>query len=238
MKNPFKRKPTPKPVVPGVFAVGDTVRVKEGIVYPDVPDLDISGWQGRITDIDQMNDDPPIAGLAWDSLALRSLPPSLIEASAEEGLDWPEIYLEAAELEHAPPRDSEDDAEETRDELEDLYRYSYLGEEGRRMNAVLRGVAGDDVIGQFRAWARHLQQTLKFPFEAEVAEFQERGRLRAGDILQVLNIEMVDDHYGIIVHCRRRREQIDAPLADLECTNKRSANYDQVKDYVVWFANR
>ena len=29
MKNPFKRKPTPKPVVPGVFAVGDTVRVKE-----------------------------------------------------------------------------------------------------------------------------------------------------------------------------------------------------------------
>lgn len=220
------------------FRVGDTVRVKAGIVYPDVPDLDISGWQGRITDIDQMNDDPPIAGLAWDSLALRSLPASLIEASAEEGLDWPEIYLEAAELEHAPPRDSEEDAEETRDELEDLYRYSYLGEEGRRMNAVLRGVASDDRMGQFRAWARHLQQTLKFPFEAEVAEFQERGRLRTGDILQVLNIEIVDDLYGIIVHCRRGREQIDAPLADLECTNQQSANYGPLRDYVVWFANR
>lgn len=106
------------------------------------------------------------------------------------------------------------------------------------MNAVLRGVPSSDEMGQFRAWARHLQQTLKFHFEAEVAEYQERGRLRAGDILQVLSIEMVDDHYGIIVHCRRGREQIDAPLADLECTNEQSANYDQVKDYAVWFANR
>lgn len=218
--------------------VGDSVRVKDGVRYPDVPDLDISGWQGRITDVDQMNDDPPLAGLAWDSLALRSLPAWLIEESAEEGLDWPEIYLEATDLEHAPARDSEDDAEETLDELEDLYRYSFLGEEGRRMNAVLRGVDSDDTMGQFRAWARHLQQTLKFPFEAKVVEFQERGRLRTGDILQVLRIEMVDDLYGVIVHCRRRREELDAPLADLECTNQQSANYEPVKDYAVWFANR
>lgn len=238
MKNPFKRKPAPKSTVPGVFAVNDTVRVKDGVLYPDVPNVDISGWQGRITDIDQMNDDPPIAGLAWDSIALRSLPAWLIEESAEQGLGWPEIYLEATDLEHAPARDSEDDAEETLDELENLYRYSFLGEEGRRMNAVLRGVDSDDEMARFKAWARHLQQTLKFPFEAEVVEFQERGRLRTGDILQVLRIEMVDDHYGVIVHCRRRREEIHAPLADLECTNQRSANYDPVKDYAVWFANR
>ncbi len=236
MKNPFKRKPKPKPTVPGVFAVGDTVRIKTGVLYPDVSELDIGGWQGRITDIDQMNDDPPIVGLAWDSLALRSLPAWLIEESAEEGLGWPEIYLEAAELEHAPARDSEDDAAETLDELENLYRYSYLGEEGRRINAVLRGVDGK--MGQFEAWAHHLQQTLKFPFEAEVVEFQERGRLRTGDILKVLRIEMDDDRYGVIVHCRRRREEIYAPLADLECTNQRSVNYEPVKDYAVWFANR
>jgi hypothetical protein len=236
MKNPFKRKPAPK--LPGVFVAGDTVRVKEGVRYPDVPDVDIGGWQGRITDIDQINDDPPLVGLAWDSLALRSLPAWLIEASAEEGLGWSEIYLEVAELDHAPARDSEEDAEETLGELESLYRYSFLGEEGRRINAVLRGVDSNDTMRQFEAWAHHLQQTLKFPFDAEVVEFQERGRLRTGDILQVLRIELVDDSYGVIVHCRRRREEIDAPLADLECTNRQSANYELVKDYAVWFANR
>ena len=43
---------------------------------------------------------------------------------------------------------------------------------------------------------------------------------------------------GVIVHCRRRRETLDAPLADLECTDEQSANYELVKDYAVWFANR
>ena len=33
MKNPFKRKPTPKPVVPGVFAVGDIVRGASLVVW-------------------------------------------------------------------------------------------------------------------------------------------------------------------------------------------------------------
>jgi hypothetical protein len=64
-----------------------------------------------------------------------------------------------------------------------------------------------------------------------IPEFQEHGRLRTGDILQVLRIELDDDSYGVIVHCRRRREAIDAPLADLECTHRRSVNYAPVKDY-------
>lgn len=220
------------------FRVGDTVRVKEGVRYPDVPDIDISGWQGRITDIDQMTDDPPVVGLAWDSIALRSLPAWLIEESVEEGLNWSEIYLEATELEHTPARDRADDVRQTLAEVEALYRWSYLGEEGSRINAVLANIAANDRLGQLRAWERHLDATLKFPFEAEVVEFQERGRLRTGDILQVLGIEMVDDLYGVIVHCRRRRETLDAPLADLECTNVQSANYEPVKDYAVWFANR
>ena len=92
--------------------------------------------------------------------------------------------------------------------------------------------------GAVRGVGRYFQQTLKFPFEAEVAEFMERGRLRVGDIVTVLRIELVDDDYGVIVRCRRGREQIDAPLADLECTDIESDNHDPVKDYAVWFANR
>jgi hypothetical protein len=99
MRNPFKRKPAPQPLTPGVFKIGDPVRVKAGMLYPDVPDLDISGWQGRVTDVSGAADDLPVIGLAWDSIALRSLPERFIEQCEEEGLDWPEIYLEAADLE-------------------------------------------------------------------------------------------------------------------------------------------
>jgi hypothetical protein len=39
-----------------------------------------------------------VVGLAWDSIALRSLPAWLIEESVEKGLDWSEIYLETTAI--------------------------------------------------------------------------------------------------------------------------------------------
>lgn len=238
MKNPFKRTGKDQTHTSGVFQIGDAVRVKAGVLYPDEPDIDISGWQGRISDVDGLKGDPPVVGLKWDSVSLRSLPDWLIEKSEEEGSDWVEMYLYTSELEHAPPRDTEAAADKVRAELSANYGWSFLGEEGRRINAVLRGVTPGDQVAQFAAWGRYFQKTLKFPFEAEVAEFMVRGRLRVGDIVTVLRIELVDDDYGVIVRCRRGREQIDAPLADLECTDIESANHDPVKDYAVWFANR
>ena len=235
MKNPFKRNNNNSDTS-GAFHVGDTVRVKDGTHYPDVPEIDISGWQGRITDLSEINDDPPTIGFAWDSIALRSLPAWLIEQYSEEGYEWPEMYLAVTDLEHAPPRDSADETMHTLSELQDQYRWSFLGEEGQRVNAVLAGITDSDE--QFEAWKRYLETMLKFPFEAKVVEFQEGGYLNSGDILKVLNIEFVDDLYGIIVRCRRRRRELDAALGDLEVTNRQSVNYQPVQDYVMWFANR
>jgi hypothetical protein len=48
----------------------------------------------------------------------------------------------------------------------------------------------------------------------------------------------VDDHYGIIVLLKHRRQQYHFPLCDLEVTDEHSANYQVVQDYAVWFANR
>jgi len=237
VKNPFKRSKR-DPVGSGAFRVGDSVRVKDGVCYPDVPEIDISGWQGRVTDISELNDDPPVVGFAWDSIALQSLPAWLIEQYTEEGYEWPEMYLAVAELDHAPARDSEDDAMNTVAELQRLYRWSFLGEAGQRVNAVLASVTEDSAWQQFLAWERYLRTVLKFPFEAEVVEFQEHGILQTGDILKVMKIEMVNDSYGIIVHCQRRRRDTAAVLADLEVTNRQSVNYQPVRDYAIWFANR
>ena len=35
------------------YKIGQSVRVKRGILCPDDPDYDLSGWQGRIIDIDE-----------------------------------------------------------------------------------------------------------------------------------------------------------------------------------------
>jgi hypothetical protein len=47
-----------------------------------------------------------------------------------------------------------------------------------------------------------------------------------------------EDLYGILVHVRRERETFVFPLCDLEATDANSPNYQPLRDYVVWFANR
>ena len=48
----------------------------------------------------------------------------------------------------------------------------------------------------------------------------------------------IDDLYGILVAIKRDGRIYHFPLCDLEVTNLKSANYQPVNDYVVWFANR
>ena len=79
---------------------------------------------------------------------------------------------------------------------------------------------------------------LQFPFEAEVFEWQEEGPLQEGDKVKVVSIYEDDDIYGILVSLRHGRKKYEFPLCDLEVLDKSSANYQPVKDYAIWFANR
>jgi hypothetical protein len=73
----------------GQYREGDAVRVKPGTACPDAPDLDIGGWQGRVTDLTWANDtSDPTIGFAWDSISLRAMPPWFIEEAERQGLDW------------------------------------------------------------------------------------------------------------------------------------------------------
>jgi hypothetical protein len=57
-------------------------------------------------------------------------------------------------------------------------------------------------------------------------------------MVSVKKISIIDDLYGIVVELRRGREKYDHPLSDLEVINRESPNYQPIKDYCVWFANR
>lgn len=213
---------------------GDSVVVKPNVKDPDL-NVNIGGWQGRVSEIREKDN---LICIDWDSLTLKQIPGETVDQCEEEGLDWARMYLHPEEVERTSPRDSEDDVEEIIGLLENKHGWSYLGEEGKRIQAVLANAEHGGDWAAFEAWETHFEKVLRFPFEAEVSEWQKRGPLQAGDRVKVLGIEGSEDLYGLLVALRHKRRKYVFPLCNLEVLDKSSSNYQPVKDYAVWFANR
>jgi len=213
--------------------VGNSVVVKPNIKDPETNN-DIGGWQGRITEINGENS----ICVQWDSLSLKQMPSEIIDQCEEEGLGWSEIYLYATDVEVTTPRDSGKDVAKMIAYLEEKHAWSHLGEEGKRIQAVLVNAEDDSDWAAYEAWANYFKETVKFPFEGEISEFQERGPLQANDKVTVLEMEGNDDPYGVLVAVRRKRNKYAFPLSDIEVVDRHSANYQPIQDYAVWFANR
>jgi Calcium binding len=237
---------------PTNFKVGDSVSVKTGVQDPDFGG-DIGGWQGRVTEVRADEQGIPMLDLQWDSLTLQQIPGTAIEHCEEGGLDWGTMGLYAHEVEAAKPRDKPADVAKILEELSATYAWAYLGEQGKRIQAVLSSVfEGDDMediddldeledladLEAFNAWSEYLGKRLRFPIDAQVSEVQERGPLQAGDLVKVTGIQDVEDLYGILVDVRAGHRKFVFPLCDLEAMDESSSNYELMDDYAVWFANR
>ena len=123
------------------FKVGNSVIVKAGVLDPDLG-TDIGGWQGRISEIEPQNN---LIGIDWDSITLKNIPDSVIKTSELEGWDWRRMFLESTEVELTQPQDTEEDVAATIEQIESQHRWSYLGEEGKGIQAVLAEVDPDPV---------------------------------------------------------------------------------------------
>ena len=220
----------------GGLDIGDSVKVKTGVRDPDTGD-DISGWQGRVIEIE-----PGQAGtlvlIAWDSRTLAEMPAEMIETSEDEGLEWAEMYLLVDEVEPTEARDTLEEREEMLEQLESQYAWSFLGEQGRRIRSVLAEVDPVDDRAALEAWEAFLSKRLKFPFEAEVAEYQEGGPYKIGDRLQVVGLAGIDEWHGVLAEVGGKKRRGEFPLYDLDAVKTRSANYRHLDDYAVWFEER
>jgi hypothetical protein len=215
------------------FKLGDSVRFKER-QKDEESGIDIGGWQGRITKIDA---EQGMLLVALDSITLKGLPREYLEESEEEGLDWSEYCIELNSVESVQPRDTKRDVEKIVDELSDSLDWAFLGEEGREINAIL--AEAESEYAQMEAWEAHLQKVLKFPFDAEISEWQKPGSiLQVGQGVRVTGIDDLDEFYGILVKVKKGRKAYIFPLCDLEVIPKSSPNHDPVQLYAVWFANR
>jgi hypothetical protein len=212
--------------------------VKRGTVDTDYG-YDLSGYQGRVIENHYADKQKkPLVTIAWDSLTLKQMPEEMIQRCEEDGLDWSHMGLYASEVAPASPRDKIHQVEDVRAELEQKHHMDYLGEEGRRIQQVLNSATTKGQLGALKAWKKYLEGNLTFPFDAEVSAWQERSPIKSGERVRVLGINIADDSYGLIVGIKTKHGRYDFPLCDLAVIPEISPNYQPVKDYAVWFANR
>jgi hypothetical protein len=222
------------PVKPS-FRVGDAVVVKSGVLCPDKPTVSLAGWQGWVTELY-----PAEGTLAfkWDSPTMRSIPDDYIRECEIEGLGWESMVLGADEVLPATPRDTPAEADAVYEAIMTHHHWDHLADLNPGISDLLGPLGKADSLTYLHAWEEHLGQVLRFPFEARVEEQLRRGPVQVGDIVQILGIADVDDLYGLLVNVRLDRRSYTLPLCDLEATDHTSANYQPLKDYVIWFANR
>ena len=218
--------------------IGDSVRVKEGMPCPDLEDLCIGDWQGRVSEIGEDDSGNGLICIRWDSITLKNMPRNFIDQSEEEGLEYERMYIWPEDVELAERRDTEEDVAKATKKSSKSHSWSWLGEEGKRIRKVLADVDENDVMKALKAWQKYLEKSLSFPFDAVVSGYQDKGPLQSGDSVSVKKISIVNDHYGIIIELRRGRKKYHHPLCDLEVINDDPVNYQPLKDYCVWFANR
>ena len=218
--------------------IGDPVVVKAGTGDPDL-EIDVSGWHGRITEIIEEGDET-VVSVQWDSITLtQEAPDGMIVECEENGMDWSEMYLLAGDVEPAEARDTEADVQRTIAQLEKQYAWSYLGEQGDRIRAVLAGTDFDDEHAMFERWRRHLDTRLNTPFTAAIFEVQpEEVPYQRGDRVHVKGVNGIDDEDGVLAKAVFEHEPYDIPLKDLAATNEQSQNYQLIDDYSIWFINR
>jgi hypothetical protein len=219
--------------------IGDSVKVKTGVLEPDTELFEISGWQGRIIELDTLStDEDTLVSIEWDSATLQLIPGDYIMQSEVEGLGWEMMVLFESNIELTDSRDNVSEVKKMQEELSEKYYWCSLGEDGLRIAAVLDGTNREDEMKCFTIWNKHLNSSLSFPIKAVVSESEENDKIKEGTDVEISLLSKVDECYGILASITTNGIKFEFPLCDLEVTEKKSANYQFINDYTVWFANR
>jgi len=215
--------------------IGDSVRFKNG-TKDDDSNQDMSGWQGRVKEI---REDDPVALVEFDSITIQEMPASYIKRCIEGGYSWTDYYEYIKQLDVVPVRDKPVHVANAisirHNEFIDVF---YMDEEERDIHKVLEGVDRNNKSLVLQTWYKHLSQELKFPFIAEVSEFQVRGPFQSGERLKVTGFDKTHKRYGVIVKVQHNRKKYRFPLSDVRVVNQSSPYYDPIELYKTWFANR
>lgn len=240
------------------FKIGDSVIVKEGVNDPDSTDFPIVGWQGRIIHI---SDDikNPLIEIEWDSITLKQIPQDYIIQSIESDLDFTIMTLDIREVELGTSRDSETDAENIKNELQNKYQYVSIEQQEQNIAEILSNpnlsVNEDNIATYFI----HLKNKIQYPclltgsedfsweepyifggWDRREYEKLKKTNPSYKDIFELIGLdETVEDGSGVYVKVKRisDKKKFTIPLWDLKVTDRQSKNYQLISDYSFWMTN-
>jgi len=95
------------------FKINDSVKVKSGVLDPDIGTFSIEGWQGRVIAINPDDNGRVLIDIEWDSITLRNISKQVIAICEKEELDWTQMGLYPEDIELTNERDSKEDTKET-----------------------------------------------------------------------------------------------------------------------------
>ena len=219
--------------------IGDSVRVKAGVIEPDTEEFEIGGWQGRVVETDiTTTTEGTLVSIEWDVETLQQIPAEYIIQSEIEGLGWELMVLPEGDLETSEARDSVSDVKKMQEKLSEKYYWSSFGEEGIRIAAIMGDADRNDDVTCFAIWHKHFAAKLSFPITAVVSESEENKLIAENEKVILTALSTINDRYGVLVKVSWKDRSYDFPLCDLEVSDDPSDNNRLITDYVVWFANR
>jgi ribosomal protein L24 len=212
---------------------GDYVKVKDGIKDPDFEYQLMNGWQGKVVDVQK---DHNLVVIKWDTKTLLNTPYEYLNDIIKQGYDCELMTLSISELEMTEKRN---ESVEDKVQLEaKIYWIDLYDDENknRKYGKLFSGINMSNYNELYQKWEEYLSENLIFPFEVEVLEAQ-RGEIRTGAKIKLLDVEDYDDMYGIFGIGKHERAAVTFPICDLEATDKKSNNHELLRDYAIWFAN-
>lgn len=220
------------------FQIGETIKVKKGIMCPDYEGLCLENYQGLVTDFGEDEDGNQTICIEWDSTSLKSLPEYYISESIQDGLAYQLMYLYADEIEHAEPRNTEEEGMALQDALYEKYKWAGFEGADKIVIEVIENIDPEDDMLLFNTWKTYLEKNLVLPLSTKIAKYQPKGKLKQGDLMKVLEIVFVDEKHGIIVEAKKGNNRYSIPLCDLEVTDSKNISSKPLHAYTMWFSNR
>lgn len=112
--------------------IGDSVIIIDGTFDPDFEKYDMSGWQGRIIEIYDI--DGIDFEIALDSITLKQVPRRYILDNLKEGNDYAIMYVSSVDVVKTEPRDTEDEVRAVRLSLNKELNYVSTLDEDETLN--------------------------------------------------------------------------------------------------------
>jgi len=208
--------------------IGDYVKVKAGVKAPGFEYQLMDNWQGKVIDIQK---DEQLVDLEWDSETLMNTPEKYLRDLMNKGYDYEIMTLEVSELERANRRDNPKQREEIKAKLEAKLHWVELFGEEKSINygKLFQGIKLDNDHEVYQKWEEYLIENLDFPIETKVVE-SEKGMIRNGEVIKLLEIEDYDEIYGIFGIGKHEKDAVTFPICNLEVIDKKSKNYELLRD--------